>query len=97
MPADTVLTASHLSIVGIVGDLATLLIGKTVAAVSVEVDALVAAAIAKGVASGGLVSYTIDGQSGSIDLSTLIRARDALRRMASRGGALRLLPVEFGA
>lgn len=97
MAYDTVINATHLAIAGVTGDLATLLSGKTVAQAAEEVEAILAAVLAKGVAAGGVVRYALDGQSVETSIEQLLSARDALRAMKRETAGPIMLAVEFGA
>ena len=94
---NSIITATHLAIAGVTGDLATLLSGKTVAAASDELEIVMAAVLSNGVAAGGMVRYSLDGQSVETSLDTLIRTRDALRNMARATCGPSMLPIEFSA
>lgn len=98
MAASSVITTTMLAIAGVTGDLATMLVGKTVAEARDDLDtifALIAAGTA--VRNGPLVSYTVDGQSATMDIAKLEAARDLIARLAAVGGGLSFMPVEWGA
>ena len=97
MAYDSVITANHLAIAGITGALATLLSGKTVAQASAEIDIIYALVLSGKVAAGGIVRYSLDGQSAETDIATLEKARNLLGKLAGESCGIHMLPVEFSA
>lgn len=87
MPASTVIDAPRLARLGITGAIATLLTGKTIAeAAEILLDDLDILLATNGSRREGKVSYTIDGQSVTIDVHQAEILRSYLIRMKSTGG-----------
>jgi hypothetical protein len=87
MPADTVIDAERLTRLGITGAIATLLAGKTVAqAAEILLDDLDILLATNGAKREGKVSYSIDGQSVTIDVHQAELLRSYLIRVKSTSG-----------
>lgn len=98
MAASTVITTQHLDLAGITdASLRTALSGLTVAQAADLYLVAFQLKIAKaGTDRGGMVSYTLEGQSATTSMDDAAKLVAFLKQMMSAGGAGLSIPVRFG-
>ncbi len=96
MAAASIISALLLSVAGITGDLATLLVGKTFAQAAADLDTLAGLIAAKQLVQGGaLLRYVIDGQTGETSIDQIAKARELIKSVARPSGAMIITTAAF--
>lgn len=94
MASSTVITAERLARLGISPTLSAILVGKTIAeACELYLEDLTIVIGSAGVTAGGVVTYTLEGQTVTTSMEEASRLRRFLIQMKNAGGGPSFLKV----